>query len=208
MKGFSKKVSSSFLIFILVLTMPLTALAHSGRTDSSGGHRDNKNKSGLGSYHYHCGGYPAHLHDGGVCPYTYDNNSYTSNSSASPTVTKSPTPQYSVETSTFVIKNNTDYFDTIVSNNITLVELRSISEALSISPEYRKDSNSILIDKMDGHKVVFFVNSNKVINSNGETIKLDTKPIIHNNKTYVPIRALVENLGLILNYDNGIYYIS
>lgn len=26
--------------------------AHSGRTDSSGGHKDNKNKSGLGSYHY------------------------------------------------------------------------------------------------------------------------------------------------------------
>lgn len=43
--------------------------AHSGRTDSSGGHRDNKNKSGLGSYHYHCGGYPAHLHTNGVCPY-------------------------------------------------------------------------------------------------------------------------------------------
>ncbi len=27
--------------------------AHSGRTDSSGGHKDNKNKSGLGYYHYH-----------------------------------------------------------------------------------------------------------------------------------------------------------
>ena len=31
---------------------------------------DNKNVSGLGSYHYHCGGHPAHLHDGGVCPYS------------------------------------------------------------------------------------------------------------------------------------------
>lgn len=48
----------------------IVAEAHSGRTDSSGGHHDNKNKSGLGSYHYHCGGYPAHLHDGGVCPYS------------------------------------------------------------------------------------------------------------------------------------------
>lgn len=46
-----------------------TVDAHSGRTDSSGGHRDNKNKSGLGSYHYHCGGHPAHLHTNG-CPYT------------------------------------------------------------------------------------------------------------------------------------------
>lgn len=47
----------------------ITAEAHSGRTDANGGHRDNKNKSGLGSYHYHCGGYPAHLHSNGVCPY-------------------------------------------------------------------------------------------------------------------------------------------
>ena len=47
----------------------LVAEAHSGRTDRYGGHRDNKNKSGLGSYHYHCGGHPAHLHENGVCPY-------------------------------------------------------------------------------------------------------------------------------------------
>lgn len=47
----------------------MEAQAHSGRTDASGGHRDNKNASGLGSYHYHCGGYPAHLHPNGVCPY-------------------------------------------------------------------------------------------------------------------------------------------
>ena len=47
----------------------IVAEAHSGRTDASGGHRDNKNKSGLGSYHYHCGGHPAHLPENGVCPY-------------------------------------------------------------------------------------------------------------------------------------------
>lgn len=55
--------------------------AHSGRTDSRGGHRDNKNKSGLGSYHYHCGGYSAHLHTDGVCP--YDSSSTTSKSTSS-----------------------------------------------------------------------------------------------------------------------------
>lgn len=48
----------------------IVAEAHSGRTDSHGGHKDNKNKSGLGSYHYHCGGYSAHLHPDGVCPYS------------------------------------------------------------------------------------------------------------------------------------------
>lgn len=47
----------------------VTAQAHQGRTDSRGGHHDYKNRSGLGSYHYHCGGYPPHLHTDGVCPY-------------------------------------------------------------------------------------------------------------------------------------------
>lgn len=65
---------SSFLLASAITVIPaapftLEAEAHSGRTDSNGGHRDNKNKSGLGSYHYHCGGYPAHLHPDGVCPY-------------------------------------------------------------------------------------------------------------------------------------------
>ena len=47
----------------------ITAEAHPGRTDAQGGHHDYKNKSGLGSYHYHCGGHEAHLHPNGVCPY-------------------------------------------------------------------------------------------------------------------------------------------
>lgn len=49
---------------IVPASYQVVVYAHSGRTDSSGGHKDNKNKSGLGSYHYHCGGYPAYLHEG------------------------------------------------------------------------------------------------------------------------------------------------
>ena len=60
---------SLLLVFSLIFSSAVSSYAHSGRTDGSGGHKDNKNKSGLGSYHYHCGGYPAHLHTGGYCPY-------------------------------------------------------------------------------------------------------------------------------------------
>lgn len=63
-----KKIRGIILIMLLICSQSLITDAHSGRTDGSGGHRDNKNKSGLGSYHYHCGGYPAHLHTNG-CPY-------------------------------------------------------------------------------------------------------------------------------------------
>lgn len=65
----NKRVMFIITVTILLIAFPLTAFAHSGRTDSRGGHKDNKNKSGLGSYHYHCGGYPAHLHKDGICPY-------------------------------------------------------------------------------------------------------------------------------------------
>ena len=90
-----KKVIISFLVMTLLLSgldatintsfVSTTAQAHSGRTDSSGGHKDNKNKSGLGSYHYHCGGYPAHLHKNGVCPYS-TTSTYTTDSDDSDSI--------------------------------------------------------------------------------------------------------------------------
>ena len=80
MKNTSKRVLSGVLAILMLAGSAVAVSAHSGRTDSKGGHKDNKNKSGLGYYHYHCGGYPAHLHTNGVCP--YDNDSSCSDTSA------------------------------------------------------------------------------------------------------------------------------
>lgn len=51
---------------LLIISVLITgaASAHSGRTDSSGGHY---NRS-TGEYHYHHG-HPAHQHENGICPY-------------------------------------------------------------------------------------------------------------------------------------------
>ena len=75
MKTFKRVLALMTLCLVITMVVPaplncstLTVEAHSGRTDINGGHRDNKNVSGLGPYHYHHG-YPAHLHTGGVCPY-------------------------------------------------------------------------------------------------------------------------------------------
>ena len=56
------------ILAILFLLIPSAVFAHSGGTDSNGGHHDYNNVSGLGSYHYHHG-YGPHLHENGVCPY-------------------------------------------------------------------------------------------------------------------------------------------
>lgn len=83
----------------------VTSEAHSGRTDSNGGHKDNKNKSGLGSYHYHCGGYPAHLHSNGECPYaTTSSKTTTSSKSTSGKTTASTKSKSSNSASKSVIK--------------------------------------------------------------------------------------------------------
>lgn len=61
----------------------IIAEARSGRADSNGGHKDSKNKSGLDSYHYHCGGRPVYLHTGDVCPYVSDSAAASDAESAS-----------------------------------------------------------------------------------------------------------------------------
>lgn len=93
--------------------------AHSGRTDSSGGHKDNKNKSGLGYYHYHHG-YPAHLHKNGVCPYA---NGYIGSSSSN----SSSSSQWAYNTYSTNSTNNTTQ-----NNNIQEVSGSNIATPQTI----------------------------------------------------------------------------
>lgn len=93
------KIISLLLAATIALT-PSTALTHSGRTDSSGGHKDNKNKSGLGSYHYHCNGNPPHLHKDGKCPYSSSTTSTSSTTSKTSTSSTKKATTTSTSTST------------------------------------------------------------------------------------------------------------
>ena len=107
----------------------IIAQAHSGRTDSQGGHHDYKNKSGLGSYHYHHG-YPAHLHSNGVCPYENGNGASSSKQTAGSTSTleKKAEPSLNVEDynlvfdSTFYYNNNLDVQTMVGSDQQKLLE--------------------------------------------------------------------------------------
>lgn len=92
MKTLTKRLFAQIMVALFLVTsisyLPNTPFtisveAHSGRTDSNGGHRDKNNVSGLGPYHYHCGGHPAHLHKNGVCPYSSSSSSSSTGSSSS-----------------------------------------------------------------------------------------------------------------------------
>ena len=81
-----KKILCILISIITILSLTVLCFAHSGRTDSSGGHRD----SSTGEYHYHHG-YPAHQHPNGKCPYDFDDktNHNNANNNNSPSETKS-----------------------------------------------------------------------------------------------------------------------
>jgi hypothetical protein len=72
-----KKFISAIVLFVAAILFPIHAYAHSGGTDSKGGHY---NRS-TGEYHYHHG-YSAHQHkdmdgDGKLdCPYEFDDKDY------------------------------------------------------------------------------------------------------------------------------------
>lgn len=143
MRGKSKQLYKFISTLLLVLIMGMSPIdAHSGRTDSSGGHKDNKNKSGLGSYHYHCGGYPAHLHTNG-CPYNSSSNSSSNNSgkssSSSSSVNNEEKIKQEVKTKAYNAgyedgyKGNTQYID--YSGSYTSLYEEKYNEGFSIGQE-------------------------------------------------------------------------
>lgn len=172
MKKGTKKLSVLFMVGMLAFTavpvsVEVVSYAHSGRTDSSGGHRDNKNKSGLGSYHYHCGGHPAHLHDGGVCPYTGGGKT-TSNSSATSYVPKTEKVQikdaptemkvganqgftYSVENGTSssvrVESSNTDVI--VVNSDQTLKAVGAGEATITVSLEKASKTFTVVVKPVE-----------------------------------------------------------
>lgn len=123
-----KKIIRLLVTLLCVVLLSTNVAAHPGRTDASGGHHDYKNRSGLGSYHYHCGGNPPHLHTGGVCP--YGNNSVVTQPAytpPSPTIRISSHPtELNVGDSQgveYTIENASSSQSTVVSSNENVVRV-------------------------------------------------------------------------------------
>lgn len=152
MKKITKKLLSYVLFGTIVFNafLPsakegfiITTEAHQGRTDSSGGHRDNKNKSGLGYYHYHCGGYPAHLHTNG-CPYS---NGYSSSNNRNSSNTSSGRNSDTNANSNSGSKSNTTSAQTLsIPDNISLVydSIYYAENNSDLLQAYGYDSNNLL----------------------------------------------------------------
>lgn len=142
MKKNKRKIISIVLIATSIISIGLNTYSHSGRTDSSGGHKDNKNKSGLGSYHYHCGGNPPHLHTNGVCPYS-SKKSTTSSSSSSKSSSSNNSKSTSSSTSTETTTTTTSTTTKPSSIEATSIQINENIESMEVG-ENKKITATII----------------------------------------------------------------
>ncbi len=164
MRKNKKKIISIILIILSVIFIGANTYAHSGRTDSNGGHKDNKNKSGLGSYHYHCGGHPAHLHTNGVCPYSSSTSSNKSSSSSSSSSNKG-----SQKKSTTTTKTQT----TTVPANVAVTGIQINENIKSLEVGENKLLTATITPSNETDKNITWKSSNEsiaTISSSGEVV--------------------------------------
>ncbi|MDD6308192.1 MAG: stalk domain-containing protein [Clostridia bacterium] len=93
---------------------------------------------------------------------------------------------------------NFDVQPTIIGNR-TMVPFRAILEAVGADVQWDSQTKQVCAIK-DGKKVCMTIGVPSVV-ANGEEQKIDVAPVIVNNRTLVPLRALSEALGLQVEWD-------
>ena len=137
------KLILSLLLAISITSIGANTLAHSGRTDANGGHKDKNNVSGLGPYHYHCGGHPAHLHKNGVCPYAAKSSSSSSSKSSSSNSTSSSTTKTTSKIVASSIKINESITSMKIGENQKLTATITPTNATDKSITWKSSDESI-----------------------------------------------------------------
>ena len=74
-----------------------------------------------------------------------------------------------------------------------MLPIRFIAEALGAKVKWNESQRSVIIEK-DDIKIVIYIDSDKAI-VNNKTVTLDSPAFIENDRTYLPLRFVSENLG-------------
>ncbi|OPZ85668.1 MAG: hypothetical protein BWY74_03847 [Firmicutes bacterium ADurb.Bin419] len=81
----------------------------------------------------------------------------------------------------------------VIINNRTMLPIRATIEALGGSVTWEGSSKRVSI-QLNGKTINLWIGSSN-IQVNGQNMNIDTAPAIINDRTYVPLRAVLENLG-------------
>lgn len=89
----------------------------------------------------------------------------------------------------------------IIQNNSTLVPFRAIFESLDMVVQWFGDEQRVTAQK-DDLTITLFINQNTMY-VNGTSVELNTPPIILNDFTLVPLRAVSESAGAKVIWDGN-----
>ncbi len=87
----------------------------------------------------------------------------------------------------------------IIRDDFTLVPFRAIFEKLDMTVQWSQEERRVTAQK-DGTSITLYIDNN-LMNVNGNAVLLDTPPIIYNDFTLVPLRAVSEAAGALVEWD-------
>jgi len=83
----------------------------------------------------------------------------------------------------------------ILKNGRTLIPLRAVMEKFGVQVEYDKATNTVTMKKGNKEVKIVFEGLEGKIYVNGKEVKLDVPALVISNRTYVPLRFLMEVFG-------------
>ncbi len=186
-------------LFLIVFSLIMlfsnqSVLAHSGRTDSSGGHNcsaKSKSKGLCSGYHYHNSGSSSNS----------SSSSSSSNGSTS-TTTKNDNSNLEYVDITLIVNDKAIKLDQkpVLINGTTLIPLRNIFVGIGASLQWDQQSKKITAIKGD-ITIELIVGSNNA-KKNNKVLVLKEKPIVINGFTMVPARFAAESLGATVDWNS------
>ena len=93
-----------------------------------------------------------------------------------------------------------------VENNRTFVPVRFITESYGGTAEWFQETQTVELN-VNNINILLMIGEPQ-ITINGIVRPLDVAPIVRNDRTFLPLRAIVEAMGKQIFYDRGLILIS
>ncbi len=91
----------------------------------------------------------------------------------------------------------------VVKEGRTLIPIRALTEGMGCTVLWNGADMIVTVTHPDSDLEIIFNLKTGVVTVDGETVELDVKPGLHNNRTYVPLRFIAETFGLKVTHDSN-----
>lgn len=110
-------------------------------------------------------------------------------------------PRFSVNGLQVVIDAGRENTVPVIIDDRTFLPIRAIAEALGGKADFSNMGDQKIVNIKYGNNSISFVIGVQVAFKNREALSMDAAPVILNDRTYVPVRFIAENMGFEVEWD-------